>query len=231
MLTLAPDLDSSSVVTPTPVKKRAAAGRPVGARDRKPRARRSATVAPEVAVLVTPRVEIAPEVVDPTSEINPFPERAIVQSESEILCQIRLAIDPRNRLAMTLGAIRGGAVPVGVYYVVHRDLGIEAIMTRGVEMTAWSWVVLGLVLAGLAYSLPTVARWGRHFGDSRIGAVAFAILAEGIMTISRQTWLAASFLGILVAINAIASGVSLVRGRAVGPTPTHTPAPRPTLGY
>jgi hypothetical protein len=132
-----------------------------------------------------------------------------------VLRQIRMACDPRNRLAMTLSAIRGAWVPVGVCVVAHRDLDLTGVIAGRVALDAWHVLLLALVLGGLAYSLPTVVRWGRMFGDSLAGAIGFAVLTEGVMTLSGQEWLSAIALVLLCAINAIASGVTLVRGARV----------------
>lgn len=145
-----------------------------------------------------------------TPRVAPTPDL-----EVGILRQIRLTADPRNRVAMTLGAIRGAWVPVGVCVAAHRDLDLDGVIAGRVALDAWHVLLLALVLGGLAYSLPTVVRWGRLFGDSRTGAIGFAVLTEGVMCLSGQGWLSAIALVMLCVINAVASGVSLVRGAAV----------------
>jgi hypothetical protein len=167
----------------------------------------SITLAPSLASVPTPSTAkrsgkpraVTTRVVAPDADVG-------------ILRQIRIAGDRRNRVAMALGAARGAWVPIGVCVVAHRDLDLAGVIAGRVGLDAWHVLLLALVLGGLAYSLPTVVRWGRLFGDSKIGAIGFAVLTEGVMCLSGQAWLAGAALVMLCVINAVASGVSLVRG-------------------
>lgn len=115
---------------------------------------------------------------------------------NDIVEQVRTAFARRNRLAALIGAALGAIVPLGTYMIAHNEL-------------SGSWVMLALVLAGLAYSATTVYQWGRSAFRSPMKAGAFAVLVEGIMTLSTQHWLSVVALVYLIAINATATGCTL----------------------
>lgn len=129
-----------------------------------------------------------------------------------IVRQVRIACDPRNRLAVAAGAWLGALVPLAVYVVAHLDLDVAGALASG-HLDAARYPALALVLGGLAYSATTVYQWGAMAFNNRAKAVGFAVLTEGVMTLSHQTWLAVIALVTLCGINAIATGVTLVRGQ------------------
>jgi len=117
---------------------------------------------------------------------------------------VRTAIMPENALATAMGAILGGFVPLATFTVAHQELG-------GTE-----WYLqpkLALVLGGLLYSAKTVVHWGHLAFRDRTKALGFVILLEGVMIFSATAWLSYFALALLVAINAIATGVTLSRGK------------------
>ncbi len=113
------------------------------------------------------------------------------------LAQLRLA--RRRPLAALLGATPG-FVPVGVYWVGHH------------ELTSWApWICPKalIVYAGLLFSVLTVYGWSTDMFGSKIKALGFTVLIEGIMMTAAAGWLNLIALGYLVAINAIANGCRL----------------------
>jgi hypothetical protein len=115
--------------------------------------------------------------------------------------QVRIALTPANRLPTALGCLLGGFVPVASYVVAHNEIAYS-----------WhGWAMLALVVGGLVFSAKTVWQWGNAaFGDPW-KATGLVLLLEGIMTLSAIEWLGATALGLLAAINAIATGVTLSR--------------------
>lgn len=101
-----------------------------------------------------------------------------------IVLQVKIACHPRNRLAAAIGMIFGAFVP------------------------------LALVVGGLLYSATTVYQWGLMAFGSWYKALGFAVLVEGTMCASDQAWLSIAALVLLCSINAVATGVTLVRGAA-----------------
>ena len=119
-----------------------------------------------------------------------------------IVLQVKIACHPRNRLAACIGMVFGAFVPLAVYVVSHYDLDLA---------DPWS-PALALVVGGLLYSATTVYQWGLQAFGSWYKALGFAILVEGTMCASDQAWLSIAALVLLCSINAIATGVALVRG-------------------
>jgi hypothetical protein len=113
------------------------------------------------------------------------------------LAQIRLA--RRRPLAALLGA-SAGLVPVGVFELGHY------------ELTSWSPLVCpkaAIVYAGLVFSALTVLGWSGDMFGSRIKAIGFTALLEGIMMTADAHWLTGIALGYLVVINSVANGCRL----------------------
>lgn len=133
------------------------------------------------------------------------PSRRPTPTTIGVVQQVRTAFKPHNRLATTLGALLGGFVPLATYTVAHNEFSTASF---------WSLPAL-LVLGGLVYSAKTVYTWGRMAFASPAKAVGFTLLVEGIMVCSTSVWLANVALAYLMAINAIATGVTLAlpRGR------------------
>jgi hypothetical protein len=118
-------------------------------------------------------------------------------SQMNPLAQLRLA--RRKPLAALLGAT-AGLVPVGVFELGHY------------EITSWSPLKCSkaiIVYAGLVFSALTVLGWSTDMFGSKVKAIGFTALLEGIMMAADAGWLSAIALAYLVAINAVANGCRL----------------------
>src|ERR1041384_4058467 len=101
------------------------------------------------------------------------------------LAQLRLA--RRRPLAALLGATPG-FVPVGVYWVGHHELRSWA---------PWTCPKAMIVYAGLLFSVLTVYGWSTEMFGSKIKALGFTVLIEGIMMTAAAGWLNLIALGYL----------------------------------
>ena len=113
------------------------------------------------------------------------------------MAQLRAA--RRKPIAAIIGAT-AGLVPVGVYEVGHY------------ELTSWSPLECPkamIVYAGLLFSALTVLGWSTNMFGSRMKAIGFTLLLEGLMMTSSAAWLTAIALTYLVLINAVANGCRL----------------------
>lgn len=120
-----------------------------------------------------------------------------------VVPMVREAFKRDNRLAMLCGSVLGGFVPIASYVLAHNELGER-------------WYTsprLALVCGGLLYSAKTVVQWAQMAFRDKYKAYGFAVLVEGVMTFSRTPWLGALALGLLVFINACATGVTLSRSK------------------
>jgi len=125
--------------------------------------------------------------------------------------QVRIAVRPKNRLALTLGALVGAAVPVASYEVAHAEVVLPPSL-----WDLWRQPCAWVVVACLVFSAPTVAQWGKlAFGGAYKG-IALAVIFEVLMVTSRTPWVSLGALGYLVAINAVACGCRLAIGRENG---------------
>lgn len=122
----------------------------------------------------------------------------------------------KHLAAALLGAVLGGFVPIASFIIAH-------VMMEGVRLaTMHAHFTTYLVLGGLLYSAPTVYAWSKKAfgGDNFVGKIkplGFVLLLEGVMITSSDKIAvqAVSFaaLGILVFINAVASGCKLALKR------------------
>jgi hypothetical protein len=113
------------------------------------------------------------------------------------LAQLRVA--RRKPVAALLGAT-AGLVPVGVFELGHY------------ELTSWSPLdcpKAGIVYAGLLFSTLTVLGWSSDMFGSRVKAIGFTALLEGIMMTADAGWLSGIALCYLVVINAVANDCRL----------------------
>ena len=127
-----------------------------------------------------------------------------LRTSGGLVAMVRTAAMPENALATAIGAVLGGFVPLATFTVAHQEL-------PGAE-----WYLqpkLALVLGGLLYSAKTVVQWGQLAFRDRTKALGFVVLLEGVMVFSATMWLSYFALALLVAINAIATGVTLSRAR------------------
>ena len=114
-----------------------------------------------------------------------------------VIDQIALATKRRNLLATAAGAVLGGFVPFASYTIAHHEVSTNPAM--------WT-----LVVGGLAYSALTVFDWAKIAFKNPVKAVGFVVLLEGVMTFAESPVISYGALGILVCINALATGASLV---------------------
>ncbi len=121
------------------------------------------------------------------------------------LAQLRAA---RHKPIAALIGATAGLVPVGVYEVGHY------------ELTSWSPLECPkavIVYAGLLFSALTVLGWSANMFGSKVKALGFTLLLEGIMMASSAAWLTAIALTYLVLINAAANGCRLALRDTVAP--------------
>jgi hypothetical protein len=106
---------------------------------------------------------------------------------------------------MMLQLIASGAaaiIPVSVYLISHTELsGLNR------ENAMRHLPTIALVIAGLAYSAPTVADWARTWTGQASKAWAFTVLIEGTMTIAHVPILPLVCLGWLAGINLLVAFV------------------------
>lgn len=144
----------------------------------------------------------------PTRKSQPAPKRATapeIRRNAGVVEQVRVACSKSHRLATFVGALLGAIVPFSTYMVAHNELPDPAWEPRFL-------LCLALVAGGLLYSARTVYQWGELALTSKVKALGFTVLLEGVMTCSHQEWLSVTALVYLCAINAIATGVTLARG-------------------
>lgn len=134
------------------------------------------------------------------------PPNRRVSKRPGLVEQVSVALHRSNRRATAIGAVLGGVVPVATYHLAHYQVSLEWGSLSELDPRA------ALILGGLAFSLGTVVDWGTLALSSRRKAWAFAVLIEGTMVLSSAAWLGLVCLGLLVGINAIATGVTLARG-------------------
>lgn len=119
-----------------------------------------------------------------------------------VVDQVKQAMKGRNRVAMSIGAVFGGFVPVATFVLAHFEFRAE------LSVAAVPPVLI--VLGGLTYSAKTVYEWALIAFKHWVKAVAFVVLLEGVMTFATTRWLSATALVLLVVVNAIAVGTNLV---------------------
>ena len=129
------------------------------------------------------------------------------------LAQLRVARE--KPVAALLGAT-AGLVPVGVFELGHY------------ELTSWSPLdcpKAAIVYAGLLFSALTVLGWSSDMFGSKVKAIGFTALLEGIMMTADAGWLSAIALGYLVVINAVANGCRLALRDTTAGTATRPKKP------
>lgn len=138
--------------------------------------------------------------------IRPAPTSSPREREAPtgVVAQVRAALHPRARLATLLGCILGGFVPLASYVVAHGEIDAT--------VPLYAQVSTLLVLGGLLFSAKTVYTWARAAFDSPAKALGFVVLVEGCLTLSRTHWLGLAALALLVAVNGVATGVTLSVG-------------------
>lgn len=119
--------------------------------------------------------------------------------EHGLMTQVRVIMKESNRLALFFGMLFGALIPTSVYVLIHHELTSD-----------WYYDPKTLlVLGGLVYSAKTVVEWARHVFKDTTKALGFAVLLEGVMSLSSTQWLAFAALGTLALINTVAASYSL----------------------
>lgn len=129
-----------------------------------------------------------------------------------VISQIRLAAQPGNRLAASLGALIGALPPVGSYLLVHNALDPQ----RALYAQPIAYLVGGLML----FSGLSVVRWTRAAFGGWAKAVGWTLGVEGVLVAAPASleWLGIACVGYLVAINAISAACGFVADYAAEQT-------------
>lgn len=121
---------------------------------------------------------------------------------NSVIDQTRIAFSV-SAIGSIVGIVLGASIPLTTYVIAHCEWS-----------EVWSIYTI-LVLGGLLFSAKNVFRWSKDAFRDSWKAFGFVALIEGTMIFSKIQWLGYLGLGILIAINAIASGANLVIKPAV----------------
>lgn len=119
-----------------------------------------------------------------------------IMNNLSIIDQLNSATQKQNRLAFGFGGLLGGLVPFFGYRAAHVDFNVN------------SWYSI-LVIAALLFSGITVVKWGKVAFGCLYKAIGFAVLLELTMVFSTTFWVSLMALGVVILINAIATGANL----------------------
>ena len=119
--------------------------------------------------------------------------------DTGIVSQVRRALNPRARLATSIGFFLGGFVPLATFVLAHAEAG-----AFGGHERVWA-----LVAGGLSYSAKTVYDWAKLAFTSTVKSIGFCVLLEGVMVTSSTRWLSLAALCYLIVINGVATGCTL----------------------
>jgi hypothetical protein len=134
------------------------------------------------------------------------PKRAPkAKMELGVIDQIIAACKPgtRNRLALVVGLIAGGIVPIGSFLETHMELNLAE---------GWgllSHVMTYAVLGGLTFSALTVYAWFKKAYGNGLKAFGVVVFLEVIMTTSHLLALSIAILTLLVFVNGFATACTL----------------------
>jgi hypothetical protein len=127
-----------------------------------------------------------------------------IKDASSVIDQIRIAFSV-SAIGSLVGIVLGASIPLTTFMIAHHEV-----------KEFWS-VYTALVAGGLLFSAKNVYKWSKDAFRDSWKAVGFVLLIEGAMIYSKIEWVNFMGLGILIAINAIASGANLVIKPAVVP--------------
>lgn len=108
--------------------------------------------------------------------------------------QLLYAFRRGNRLFAIGGLLVGGFIPLGSYTLIHQEVAARPYL--------WA-----LVAGGLLYSSTSVFLWADSYFHSKLKAVGFVVLLEGILTLSSVEWLSIAGLAILMSLNAVTAAM------------------------
>jgi hypothetical protein len=117
-----------------------------------------------------------------------------------VVRDVRTALARKHRLAMLIGLVFGGFVPVAIYVTSHHQ-GFD-----------WRSQAGAVASAGLLYSVQTVYATARQVFGQAVKAAGFVFMLEGVMVTTQVVWLGAVALGLLVVVNALSAGVNVAFG-------------------
>jgi hypothetical protein len=164
-----------------------------------------AKAAKKVATTLSPRIhpELVATINKPTLKDKP-PRRKSkrvkllsARSVDSVIDQTRVAFSV-SAIGSMVGLILGSSVPLTTFAIAHYEW--KEILS------VYSFIVVG----GLVFSAKNVFVWGKGAFRDSWKAAGFVILMELTMIFSQIKWVSFMGLGILIAINAIASGANLV---------------------
>ncbi len=121
-----------------------------------------------------------------------------------VVAQVRAAWG--SPLSAWLGVAFGALVPLATFLISH------AATAGSGWLRAWA---CALALGGLCYSAPTVFEWAREAMGSKLKAIGFVVLLEGVMVsadVLGLHWLGLVCLGYLIVINAAATACRFAFG-------------------
>lgn len=128
--------------------------------------------------------------------------REVDYKDLGVIDQIRVAFKGKNKLAATVGFMLGGLMPVGTYFVVHKEIDPA--------VSLFSQIATYMVVGGLLFSAITVYEWCNLAFRMKLKALGWVLLAESIMTFTKHVPLLAwAALFYLVLINGVATSCIL----------------------
>lgn len=126
-----------------------------------------------------------------------------------------------SRVEVGLAAASAAFVPIGVYVTSHKA------MAMGTTSSIPLWI---LSVAGLIYSIPSVAAWAKSWTSCKWKAYGFTIMLEGIMVLSGEMWLSIISLALLAGVNAkIASAKVENMTKSTFKVPVTSPTKKPKV--
>jgi hypothetical protein len=120
-----------------------------------------------------------------------------VREANSVIDQARIAFSV-SAIGAVIGILLGSSIPLTTFMISH------------FEWQEWWSIYTLLIIGGLGFSFKNVYQWGKAAFRDSWKAGAFVLLCEGSMVFSKILWLEWMCLGILIGINAIASGANLV---------------------
>lgn len=122
-----------------------------------------------------------------------------------VVAQLRLACQPKNRVALVAGAIGGGVLPALSAYMYHFEVNHDFAANP-----LYAQVKAYFVLGALLVSAISVFDWtSRAFHKDYVKAGGFVLFTEGSMLTSGNPYVVGALLCLLVTINAIVAGANL----------------------
>lgn len=160
--------------------------------------------------IVEPVVEKIPEqVVQPIQPVQ-TEEKEIDPESLTVLNQVRLAFSTKNFLALVIGSLWAGAIPVFSFIISHSETNIPDLFNTD-GWTAKKILMSFFVLGALAFSFKSTFDFGKkiYFGD-KIKAFGSTLILEGVLIFSGLKVVSIVSLALIVSANIIIAAVNLV---------------------